>query len=93
VVDHVLEGLSLDRDPEVWHVREIGLTQLPRLVPLREVGLFGWTFQRPPHLDPTLQGTQLTVGEYPWLLTLQVVEQRLGLQAGTPSVLGLYLAG
>ena len=70
MVDHVREGLSLDRDPELRHVGEIRLAELPRLVNLREVGLFGRTFQRSPHLDAALQGAPLAVWEAAWILPL-----------------------
>ena len=80
MVEQMVEGTALNRDRQRRHVREIRLTQPARLVDLREVGLLGRPLQCPPHFDAALQGAQLAVREAPWILALQVLEQRLGLE-------------
>ena len=52
----MLERLALDRHAQPRHVGEVRLTQLARLVLLREEDLLGRALQRQPDLDATLQG-------------------------------------
>ena len=49
---------------------------------LAEEHLLGRAVQRPPLLDPALQGPQLAVGELAGKLALQFREQGLRFQAG-----------
>ncbi len=81
VVDQVLEGLSLEGHTQPRHVGEVRLTQLTRLVPLREVDFLGGPFQRPPQLDAPLQRTQLCILILARALALQVLKEGLGLQS------------
>jgi len=50
----VWEGLVLDGNRQVRAMDEIGGTQPPKMVLLREKHLLGRHFRRAPHFDPTL---------------------------------------
>jgi len=82
VVDQVLEHDPVDGHPQLGAVREVTGAQPAGVMHLAEEHLPGLPVQRPPLLDPTLQGTQLAVGETARVATLQIREQGLGLQAG-----------
>ncbi len=82
VVDHVRERRPRHRHAELGAVGEVAGAQPAGLVDLAEEHLLGRAVQRPPALDPPLEGAQLAVGEAAGVLPLQVLEQGLGLQAG-----------
>ncbi len=81
MVEQMVEGTALEGDAQGAQVREIRLPQLPGLVKLGEIRLFGRTLQGAPDLHPALKGAQLPVGKRAGVLALQVLEQLLGLQA------------
>jgi hypothetical protein len=81
VIDHVVEGHAEDGDAEFGHAGEVALGEPARLVDLGEEDLPGRPFEGPPLLDPTLQATELDVGESPRVAALQVEEEGLGLEA------------
>jgi hypothetical protein len=85
VVDHVVERSAVDGHPQIGAVGEVTGRQSSGVMDLGEEHLLGLTVQSPPTLDPPLQGSQLVVGEPPWVTALQIDEQRLGLQAGIES--------
>jgi hypothetical protein len=80
VVDQVLERQALDGDPQATAVREIAGTEPPRIMHLAKEHLLRRAVQRPPLLDPPLQGPQLAVGELAGEAPLQIDEQGLRLQ-------------
>jgi hypothetical protein len=81
VIDHVVERLAEDGDAELGHAGEVALGEPPRLVDLSEEDLLGRPFEGPPSFDPTLQATELDVGEPTGKAALQVEEEGLGLEA------------
>ena len=81
VIDQVVERLTQDGDPELGHAGEIRFGEPTRLVDLREEYLPGRPFEGPPLLDPSLQATELDVGEPTGKAALQVEEEGLGLEA------------
>jgi hypothetical protein len=80
VIDHVVERLAEDGDAELGHAGEVTLGEPPRLVDLCEEHLLGRPFEGAPEFDPSLQATELDVGETPWKAALQVEEEGLGLE-------------
>jgi hypothetical protein len=80
VIDHMLERLPLDRHAQVVHAREVRCRQPARLMHLGEEHFLGWPRRGPPAPHLPLQGPQLPVGKLPRIATLQVAENRLGLQ-------------
>jgi hypothetical protein len=82
VIHQVREGCAGDGHAEAAAVREVAGAQPARLMDLAEEDLLGRAVQGAPLLDPPLEGSQLAVGEAAGLLTLQVLQQGLGLQAG-----------
>ncbi len=81
VIDQVVERLAKDGDAELGHAGEVALGEPTRLMDLREEDLLGRPFEGTPLLDPTLQATELDVGEPPRIAALQVEEEGLGLEA------------
>jgi len=81
VIDQVIEWLAQDGDPELGHAGEIRSGEPTRLVDLREEHLLGRPFEGSPLLDPSLQATELDVGEPTGKAALQVEEEGLGLEA------------
>ena len=63
MIEQVRKALALDGDIQFAQVYEVGRTQAPGMVLLREKHLLGWPFRRAPHLEPALQSTQLPVRE------------------------------
>jgi hypothetical protein len=82
VINQVREGRAGDGQAEVAAVSEVAGAEPARLMDLAEEDLLGRAVQRPPLFDPPLQRSQLAVGEAAGVLTLQVLQQGLGLQAG-----------
>ena len=80
VIDQVVERFAGDGDAESAHMGEITLGEPARLVGLCEEHLPGRPFQGAPLFDPTLQATELDVGETSRRAPLQVVEKGLGLE-------------
>ena len=81
VKDQMRERHPGDRDLQTAAVCEVRSTQPTRFVHLREEDFLGRPRYRPPLLQPTLQGAQLTVGEAAGEPPLQVRKQGLGLQS------------
>jgi hypothetical protein len=81
VIDEVVEGLAEDGDAELGHAGEVALGEPPRLVDLGEEDLLGRPFEGSPLFDPSLQATELDVGEPTGKAALQVKEEGLGLEA------------
>jgi hypothetical protein len=81
MVDHVLERLARDRHAQFVHVREVRRRQPARLMHLAEEHFLGWPRRGAPAPHLPLQGPQLPVGELARIATLQLAEDRLGLQA------------
>jgi hypothetical protein len=82
VVDQVVQRRAGDRHVQVGAVGEVAGGEAAGVVDLGEEHLLGRPLQGPPLLEPSLQGTELAVGEAAGEPPLQVGEQRLGLQAG-----------
>ena len=82
VVDQVRERRPRHGHAQVLAVGEVAGAQPAGLVDLAEEHLPGRPVQRPPALDPPLEGAELAVGEAAGVLPSQVLEQGLGLQAG-----------
>jgi hypothetical protein len=82
VVDQVRQRLALDRHAQLGHVREVGSAEPARRMVLGEEHLLVRPVRRPPVLDVTLQGAQLSVPEAARMPALQLLEQGLGLPAG-----------
>jgi hypothetical protein len=81
VIDQVVERLAEDGDAELGHAGEVALGEPTRLMDLREEDLLGRPFEGPPLFDPTLQATELDVGEPTGKAALKVEEEGLGLEA------------
>jgi hypothetical protein len=82
VVEQVGEGQAGQGDAQVGAVGEVGGGQPAGVVDLGEEHLPGRAELGPPALDPPLKRPQLAVGEAAGVLPLQILEQRLGLEAG-----------
>jgi hypothetical protein len=82
VVDQVRERRPRHGHAQVVAVGKVAGAQPAGVVDLAEEHLLGRPVQRPPALDPPLEGAELAVGEAAGVLPLQVLEQGLGLQAG-----------
>ena len=82
VVQQMLEHHAVDRHAQFRAVREVAGADPTGVMVLREEHLLGRPVQPTPLLDPSLQRPQLTVGEVARTTPLQVLEQRLRLQAG-----------
>jgi len=80
VIDQVVERLAEDGDAELGHAGEVALGEPTRLMDLGEEDLLGRPFEGSPLFDPTLQATELDVGEPPREAALQVEEEGLGLE-------------
>jgi hypothetical protein len=80
VKDQMREGHPCDRDLQTGAVREVGGAQPARFVHLRKEDFLGRPLHRPPLLEATLQGAELTVGEPAGKAPLQIRKQGLGLQ-------------
>lgn len=80
VIDHVVERFAEDGDAELGHAGEITLGEPPRLVHLGEEHLLGRPFEGTPLFDPSLQATELDVGETTREAALQVEKEGLGLK-------------
>ena len=102
VIDHVIEWLASECDPQVIHVREIRRSQLTGSVNLVEEDLLGRTLGRLPGFDPALQGAELEVGKSAWKATLEILEEGLRLESGIelqqiakfgPEILERFLLG
>jgi hypothetical protein len=74
------EHLAGDRDRELRRRSEVGLRRLAGPVPLREHDFALGPLRGPPLLHAPLQCPQLALLVPIWLLDLQQLEQRLGLQ-------------
>jgi hypothetical protein len=81
VIDQVVERLAEDGDADLGHAGEVTRGEATRLVNLGEEDLLGRPFEGPPLFDPTLQTTELNVGESAREAALQVQEKGLGLEA------------
>ncbi len=81
VIDQVVERLAEDGDAELGHAGEVALGEPTRLVDLGEEDLLGWPFEGTPLFDPSLQATELDVGEPTGKAALQFEEEGLGLEA------------
>ena len=81
VVDQVIEHHALDGHTQARAVREVAGTQTAGIMHLAEEHFLRRAGQRPPLLDPPLQGPQLTVRILAGEATLQIHEQRLRFQA------------
>ncbi len=66
VIDHVVERFAEDGDVELGHAGKVTLGEPTRLMDLGEEDLLGRPFESPPLFDPTLQATELDVGETSW---------------------------
>jgi len=66
----LFEALPPDRDAQLVHVREVGLTQPSRHVTLREKHFPFGPVRRAPLLQPTLQRSNLAVGKPARILPL-----------------------
>jgi hypothetical protein len=82
VIDQVLKRHAGDGDAQPRAVREVGGAEPSRLVDLSEEDFLGWAVQGTPLLDTTLEGPELAVRELAGVMTLEIVEQGLGLQSG-----------
>jgi hypothetical protein len=82
VVHQVRERLALDRHAQFSHVREVGSAESARQMVLVEEHFPVGPMRRPPLLDATLQGTELSVREAARMPALHFLEQGLGLPAG-----------
>jgi hypothetical protein len=82
VVDQVVKGKAGDGHVQVGAMGEVAGGEPAGVVDLGEEHLLGRSVQRPPLLDPSLQRTQLAIGEVAREASLQVGKQGLGLQAG-----------
>jgi hypothetical protein len=80
VIDQVVERLAEDGDAELGHAGEVALGEPSRLMDLGEEDLLGRSFEDSPLFDPTLQATELDVGEAARKPPLQVEEEGLGLE-------------
>ena len=80
VIDQVVERLAEDGDAELGHAGEVAFGESPRLMDLGEEDLLGRPFEGTPPFDPSLQATELDVGETPRKTPLQVEEEGLGLE-------------
>ena len=80
VVDQVLERLTVDGHPQIGHVREIGGTQPTGRVNLGEEYFLRRSVTRAPGLHPPLERAELTIGEAPGVLALELPEQGQRLQ-------------
>ncbi len=81
VIDEVVEGLAEDGDAELGHAGEVALGEPTRFVDLGEEDLLGRPLEGTPPFDPTLQATELDVGEPTGKAALKVEEEGLGLEA------------
>ena len=81
VIQHVIEGQSIDRDAEASHAREVGGTEVTWVMNLIEENFFGWAVGGTPLFDLPLEGAELAVLEFAWLLPLERFKDRLGLEA------------
>jgi hypothetical protein len=81
VVDQVIETLRLDRDSQGDHRREVRGTQPTRFMHLRKKHLLRRTRLPSPTFDMPLQRPQLRVRKTLRISPLQLLEDRLGLQA------------
>ena len=82
VVHQMDERLTLDRHPQVAHVREVTSAQPTGLVHLGEEDFLGGPNLGSPAADVPLQGPQLAIGKLPDMAPLQLLEDGLGLQPG-----------
>jgi hypothetical protein len=80
VIDQVVEWLASDRDVQLGHVGEVGSGEPPRLMSLCEEHLLGRPFEGAPLFDPSLQATELDIGESPREAPLKIDEESLGLE-------------
>jgi hypothetical protein len=81
VVDQVIEWLTVDRDTQIRHVREVGGTQPTGRVELREEHFLRRTLSGPPRLDPPLERPQLPVGKTAGVFPLELPKQRQRFQS------------
>jgi hypothetical protein len=84
MIDQVREGLAGDRHAQSRHVREIRSAQPAWLMHLGKVDLLGLAVLRLPAPHPPLQRPPRLVPRLLGQLTLQPLQQRLGLQAWLP---------
>ena len=82
VIDHVIERLTGQRDPQVVHVSEVGGAEFAGRVDLIEEHLLGRTRDGLPRLDLPLQGAELAVGKPAREPPLEILEEGLGLEPG-----------
>ncbi len=82
VIDQVLKGAAGDGHAQLRAVREVAGGQPARVMHLGEEDLLGRSRDGPPVLEPPLQGAELPLGETARKTALQILEHRLGLQAG-----------
>lgn len=75
VVDQVLERLAVDGHPQVGQVREVGRAQPTGRVDLGEEHFLRGPVGGPPGLDPPLERAELSVGEPPGVLPLELPEE------------------
>ena len=81
VINHVREGLPLDRHPEAVHVREVGRPEPSRRMHLGEEQLLGRAMLGLPLPHTPFDGAALALPILPGMFALQPIHQRLGLQA------------
>ena len=80
VIEQVRKTLSLDRDPQLTHVREVTGTQPPGLMSLGEEHFLHRSFRRAPYFHSSLQRPQLPLGKSPAITPLQIFKNRLPFQ-------------
>jgi hypothetical protein len=82
VVEQVVEGHTVDGDPQVRAVGEVAGAQPTGLMHLGEEDFPGRAFESPPFLDASLECPQLAVVEATREATLEIGKQGFGLQSG-----------
>src|SRR5215472_7820718 len=80
VIQQVGKRLPPNRDPQLGHVREIGLAEAAWYMPLGKEHFLLRAFCGAPLLQPPLQSPHLTVRKLARILPLQSLEQGLRLQ-------------
>src|SRR5262249_61969071 len=81
MVDQVLERLSLDCHPQIFHACKVRRPQPAWFVHLREEHFLRRSPEGPPAPHLALQRSQLPLGKSTGVAPLQLTEDRLGLEA------------